>query len=164
MKGLIGAVFAGMVLLAACEEQDPTEAIAAAQPAAGASLEEHSLNISRSVQLAGDADLVQRFCRNTSGEACPPDIADKLKSFGFVDNQTGVDLAYAFVLMAADAKDGKSDLSSSDEDFLAAAYRVALGRVPDEGGAQSNLAFIRQNGERKAMLRSLLESQEFKSQ
>jgi len=163
MKKMTGAAFAAMALLAACGG-DPSEEIAAAQPATGPRLAEHSLNISRSVQLAVDGDLVQRFCANTSGEACPPDIVDKLKAFGFVDHQTGVDLAHAFVLMAADAKDGTPDLSSSDEDFLAASYRVALNRVPDEGGAQSNLAFIKQKGERKAMLRSLLESQEFKSQ
>jgi hypothetical protein len=162
MNRISGAALASMLLLAACD--DPGKTIAAAEPAAGASLEEHSNNISRSVQLASDADLVQRFCKNTSGQACPTDIADKLEAFGFVDNQTGVDLAYAFTLMEADAKDGTADFYSSDEDFLAASYRVALGREPDRDGAMSNLAFIKQKGERKAMLRSLLESQEFKAQ
>lgn len=162
MIRMVGAAFAGMLLLAACG--DPSEAIAAAQPAAGEKLEEHSNSISRSVQLAEDADLVQRFCKNTTGAVCPADIADKLKAFGFSDNQTGVDLAYAFTLMAADTKDRTPDLASSDEDFLAASYRVALGREPDQGGALSNLAFIKEKGERKAMLRSLLESEEFKAQ
>jgi hypothetical protein len=161
MRKVAWAAVAAAVLLSACG--DPTEAIAAAEPSSGAGLEAHSANISRSVQLARDADLVQRFCRNVSGEACPADIAARLGSFGFSDNQTGVDLAYAFALMAADARDGVADLSSSDEDFLAAAYRVALAREPDEGGARSNLDFIRKNGERKAMLRSLLESQEFRA-
>lgn len=161
MIRMVGAALAAG-LLSACG--DPSRELAEAKPATGASLEEHSRNISRSVQLGRDGDLVQRFCKNTTGAACPADIAGKLKAFGFADNQTGIDLAYAFVLMAADAKDGKPDLASSDEDYLAAAYRVALGREPDEGGATSNLAFIKEKGERKLMLRSLLESQEFKSQ
>ena len=162
MLRMVGVSCAAFALLAACS--DGTKEIAAAEPSSGAKLEEHSRTISRSVTLAGDADLVQRFCKNTTGAACPADIADKLKAFGFADNQTGVDLAYSFVLMAADAKDGNPDLSSSDEDFLAAAYRVALAREPDEGGAQANLSFIKEKGERKQMLRSLLESQEFKNQ
>lgn len=118
----------------------------------------------RTVVLAEDAELVQRFCRNTWGDACPADIADRLKAYGFADKQTDVDLAYAFVLMAADAKDGNPDRSSSDEDFFAAAYRVALGREPDQEGAQANLSFIKEKGERKQILRSLLASEEYKNQ
>jgi hypothetical protein len=162
MIRMAGAALAAVLVLGACE--DAGEAIATAQPATGAKLQEHSQNISRSVQLASDADLVQRFCRNALGQSCPADIADRLKSFGFADNQTGVDLAYAFTLMSADAQDGTADLASSDEVFLSAAYRVALGREPDQGGALTNLEFIRKKGERKTMLRSLLESAEFKSQ
>lgn len=163
MNRMLMAALAGALILGACEDKSK-QAIASATPATGTSLQEHSRKISRTVSLTNDADLVQRFCKNTLSAPCPPDIAEKLKSFGFADNQTGVDLAYAFALMAADAKDGKPDLASTDEDFLVAAYHVALGRDPDESGAQANLAFIKQKGERQLMLRSLLESAEFKTQ
>ena len=33
-------------------------------------------------------------------------------------------------MLVADQKDGEPDFSSSDEDYLFAAYRVALGREP----------------------------------
>ena len=75
-----------------------------------------------------------------------------------------MDLAHAMGVMLADEKDGETDQSSSDEDYLKAAYRVALGRDPDEGGAADNLTFIQDTGNRKQMLRSLLESVEFKNQ
>ncbi len=51
---------------------------------------------------------------------------------------------------------------SAVTDYFWAAYKVALAREPDEGGALSNLTFIRDGGDRKQMLRSMLESQEFK--
>ena len=40
---------------------------------------------------------------------------------------------------------------------------AALAREPDQGGALSNLTFIKDGGDRKQMLRSMLESQEFKN-
>ena len=105
---------------------------------------------------------MQRFCRNGLGGPCPADITTTLKTYGFTGS--GVDLAHAFAQIVADRKDGDADFSSSDEDYLYAAYRVALGRDPDTGGAQDNLRLIQDTGERKTMLRSLLQSSEFKNQ
>lgn len=147
--------------MAACG--DAKTAIAKADVAAGDKLQTYSQNISETVDLAASPDLVQRFCKNGLGAACPADITDKLKDNGYASG-TGVDLAQAFVVMLADQKDGETDLSSSDEDYVLAAYRVALGRDPDEGGAADNLTYIRDTGNRKQMLRSLLESDEFKKQ
>ena len=147
--------------LAACG--DAKKAIAEADVAAGDKLQTYSQNISETVDLAASPDLVQRFCRNGWGAACPADITEKLKDNGY-SNGTGVDLAHAMVVMLADEKDGETDQSSSDEEYLDGAYRVALGREPDEGGAADNLTFIQDTGNRKQMLRSLLESEEFKNQ
>lgn len=159
--GLVG-MFAVMALgLAACG--DAKKAIAEADVAAGDKLQTYSENISETVDLAASPDLVQRFCRNGLGTPCPADITEQLKDNGYVSG-TGVDLAQAFVVMLADKKDAETDQSSSDEDYLYAAYRVALGRDPDEGGAADNLTFIQDTGNRKQMLRSLLESEEFKQQ
>ena len=87
-----------------------------------------------------------------------PNVRPRVKADG-----SGVDLANAFVVWVADEKDGNADRASADEDYLWAAYKVALGREPDEGGALSNLTFIKDGGDRKTMLRSMLESQEFKN-
>lgn len=147
------------VLAAACSEGE----VGTGAPATGDAIDTYSRNITEGVRLGADADLVQLFCVNTTGAACPADIGDRLKAFGYTDGGTGVDLAYAFTLMAADAKDGQADQASSDEDYVAAAYRVALGREPDAGGAQTGLAFLKDTGERKTLLRSMLQSEEFRS-
>lgn len=148
--------------LAACG--DAKKAIAEADVAAGDKLQTYSKSISETVDLAASPDLVQRFCKNGMGAACPADITEKLKDNGYLNGGTGIDLAQAFVVMLADQKDGETDLNSSDEDYLYEAYRVALGRDPDEGGGTDNLTFIQDTGNRKQMLRSLLESDEFKQQ
>lgn len=153
----------GAILLTGCGG-DPKEAIAEADAAAGPALDSYAKNIAETVDLATNSDLVQRFCKNGLGGPCPADITDKLVEFGYASGGTGVDLAHAFVMMIADSKDGNPDLLATDEDYLGSAYRVALGRDPDEGGARDNLQFIQDTGNRKAMLRSLLQSQEFQNQ
>jgi hypothetical protein len=165
MRGIrIGVVGAFAALgLAACGG-DPEEAVAKAEPAAGEALDTYARNIAETVDLAANSDLVQRFCKNGLGGACPEDITAKLAEFGYASGGTGVDLAHSFVMMVADGKDGNPDLSATDEDYLFSAYRVALGRDPDEGGARDNLQFIQETGNRKAMLRSLLQSEEFQNQ
>lgn len=151
-------------LLAGCGG-DPSEQLAAAEPATGERLTDYSRDITNTVDLGADAALVQRFCMNAFAARCPADLVQKLEANGYVSGGTGVDLAAAFAVWAADDKDGNPDLASSDEDYLWAAYKVALGREPDQGGALSNLEFIKSpSGSRKIMLRSLLESQEFKGQ
>jgi Domain of unknown function (DUF4214) len=160
MTKMFAYVLPAALVFAACG--DSAKQLAAAQPATGATLETYSRNITRAFQLGNDASLVQLFCRNATKERCPSDIGAKLKDYGFADNLDGVDLAYAFVGIAADAKDGTPDKSSSDEDFLASAYQVVLNREPDQSGALDNLKYIKESGERKNMLRSMLESKEFR--
>jgi len=162
MRIIVGLLAA--VLLAACGGPvDTGAAIAKAEPATGAALENYSRNISEQVELAKDAPLVQLFCKQATGAACPADIEGRLAAYGYADKATGVDLANAFTGMLADSLDGNADRISTDEDFLAAAYRVVLARAPDLGGAQTNLKFIRETGQRQAMLRSMLESREFQA-
>ena len=160
---VLSAIAVVSISLSACGG-DPEEAIAKAQPAAGAALESYAKNIAETVDLSASADLVQRFCKNAFGGPCPADIDAKLTEYGYASGGTGVDLAHAFVMAAADQKDANPDLIATDEDYLFASYRVALGRDPDEGGARDNLRFIQDTGNRKAMLRSLLQSEEFRGQ
>jgi hypothetical protein len=162
MKPKAAMIAASILALAACDG-DPTERLAKAEASAGETLAEYSSNITDIVSLGSNADLVQRFCKNAFAAVCPADVATRLGEFGFVSGGSGVDLANAFVVWVADEKDGNADLSSTDEDYLWAAYKVALSREPDESGALSNLTFIKDGGARRTMLRSMLESQEFKS-
>lgn len=150
-------------LLSGCSG-DPAEAVANAEAAKGDALEEYSRNIAETVNIAANPDLVQRFCKNGLGGPCPADINAKLTEYGYASGGTGVDLAHAFVMMAADQKDANPDLIATDEDYFATAYQVALGRDPGGGGALDNLRFIQDTGNRKLMLRSLLQSEEFKRQ
>ena len=161
MRFTTAAIGGALLLLAACDG-DPTEPLAKAEASTGEKLAQYSSNITDIVSLGGNADLVQRFCKNAWATKCPGDVAGKLGEFGFASGGSGVDLAAAFVVWVADEKDANPDLSSTDEDFLWAAYKVVLAREPDEGGALSNLQFIKDGGDRKALLRSMLESQEFK--
>jgi hypothetical protein len=162
-RSFVLALAGALVLLAGCGG-DPAEAVAKAEAAQGDALDTYARNIAETVDLAANPDLVQRFCRNGLGAACPEDITVKLGEYGYASGGTGVDLAHAFTVMVADQKDGNPDLSATDEDYLASAYRVALGRDPDTGGATDNLRFIQDTGNRKAMLRTLLQSEEFKAQ
>lgn len=155
-------VFSG-AMLSGCGG-DPAKEIAKAEAAQGDALDEYARNIAETVDIAANPDLVQRFCKNGLGAACPADITVKLGEYGYASGGTGVDLAHAFAVMVADQKDGDPDLTTTDENYLASAYRVALGRDPDETGAVDNLRFIQDTGNRKQMLRSLLQSEEFKRQ
>jgi len=153
---------ASCLALVACDG-DPTAQLASAQPATGDRLAQYSASITDIVKLGANADLVQRFCKNAFDAPCPADVATKLGEFGYASGSSGVDLADAFIVWVADEKDGNADLASSDEDYLWGAYKVALGREPNGDGSVSNLTFIQDGGDRKAMLRSLLESNEFKT-
>jgi hypothetical protein len=150
-----------ILLIAACSEL--TANLDDATAAAGEELDTYSRGITRPAQLGRDASLVQRFCVNMTKAVCAPDTAEKLKAYGFADNQTRVDLAYAFTMIAADAKDGTADQASSVEDFLSGAYLVILGREPDQDGASNHRKHINDAGDRKTVLRTMLQSAEFKA-
>jgi len=149
--------------MAACGG-DPVDAISKATPAGGDTLTKYAEAVTDAVSLSGNADLVQRFCQNGFKAPCPEGITTTLSDAGFANGGSIVDLAHVFAVLVADKKDGEADFSSSDEDYFHAAYNVALGRDPGEGGALDNLRFIQDTGERKTMLRSLLTSEEFKRQ
>jgi hypothetical protein len=158
LKAALGAAF---LALSACGPGP--EAIATAKPATGPALVAYSKAITQKIDLGKNADLVQYFCHTALQQACPADIATRLKDYGFTGESDGVDLAYRFTLMAADAKDGAADKTASDEDFFAAAYKTILGREPDNEGAKANLDVIKNGGQRKTVLRGMLQSREFQS-
>lgn len=159
---IVGLVSLGLALALAACGGDPVDAVANAKPASGDALAKYAADISETVDLAANADLVQLFCVHGFEAPCPAGITETLREAGFANGGSGVDLAHVFVTLVADKKDGEPDFSSSDEDYFHAAYKVAFARDPGEGGALDNLRFIQDTGNRKTMLRSLLESEEFK--
>lgn len=149
--------------LAACN--DPAKSLAEAQPAAGSQLKEFSKQWNDKVDLTRATPLLQRYCANASGAPCAPNTIEQLRQYGLNDDSTGVDLAYTFVRMAADAKDGTADQKASDEDFVSSCYRVMFGREPDPEGAAHHLGSISGRGEegRKALAMAFLRAPEFSS-
>ena len=151
--------------LAACD--NPAKKVAAAEPASADELREFSRNWNDPVDLNKDAPLLKKLCVNMSGADCPADaLIDRLKQYGLQEGSTGVDLAYAFISMAADEKDGTVDQKSTDENFVSSSYRVMFGREPDAEGAAHHLGRITGQGEdvRKALAMDFLRSPEFNSQ
>jgi hypothetical protein len=63
--------------------------------------------------------------------------------------------------MEADKLDHQQDHASSTDIFFQAAYHTVLAREPDSTGAQVNLKFLQDGGERKQLLRAMLTSAEF---
>ncbi len=162
IKGRWLAAGAAIAAFGACDG-DSAAPLAAATPATGEALAHYSNDITKTVKLGANADLVQRFCHNLSGAACTADIGTRLGAEGFKGEGSGVDLAAAFASMEADALDGQADHQSTPEMFMRAAYKVILAREPDQEGALANLKFIEETGERGQLLRAMLQSPEFKS-
>lgn len=156
-------VFAAFLTIGACGGGDPAVKLANSSPAAGATLKQYSDSITDRVRLDVNADLAQRFCKNLLSTPCPSDLVAKLEAYGFRGEGTGVELAAAFSNMEADILDGQTDQKSDPETFMRAAYKVILGREPDQEGAKVNLRFIKESGERNQLLRAMLQSPEFKS-
>lgn len=156
------ALLTAAITLCSCGE-DAAKKLAEAQPAKGEALDSYAQNMTHFVHLGDNADLIQRFCQSAWAKRCPDDLAARLKTYGYTDGETGLQLAYAMSMIVADEKDGTPDQMSTDEVYLDAAYQVALGRKPDEDGGRENLAFIKQKEERQLMLRTLLQSREFMS-
>lgn len=159
-----GRVMAGILalaLLGACDK--PVEDFATIQPATGETLQMYSKNINELVKIGKDARLVSYFCSTTLSGPCPADIGERLKLYGFAGEAAGVDLGLSFAKMAADDIDGTVDGTSDDSAFIRGAYRAVFGRDPDDSGGRSSLAFLTETGERRTLVRSMLESTEFKT-
>lgn len=149
------------LMLVACD--GPSGPVATVSPARGEELAEYSRSITDRADRRKDASLYEYFCGNVFGGACPPDLETQLEAFAVEGDRSRLGLADTFVRLHA-ARDRKGETRPlTDEAYLAAAYQVALGRAPDPQGAADNLAFIRKTGERELMLRSLLQSSEFRS-
>jgi hypothetical protein len=152
-----------LVLMAACDVGD--EPLAAVEPASGDALVDYSAKIRDGVRMGKDAALFQLFCKNLNGSPCPEDIGEKLKTYGYTNGKTGIELGYAFSMMGADQKDGAADGKSSDADFIDGAYKAVFGRAADPGGIATYSAVI-QGGtieSRKVMVQTILQSPEFKT-
>lgn len=156
--------FVSIAALAACDGSSGE--LAQAKPAAGAQLQEYSRQWNDEIDLASAAPLLQKYCMNMSGAPCAPDTVERLQQYGFSDGGAMADLGYAFVRMAADAKDGVADQKASDQDFVSSSYRVMFGREPDAEGFAHHVASIAGQGEeaRRALTVAFLRSPEFGSQ
>lgn len=159
---VIGA-FAILALLSGCG--DGREKLAGATPATGDVRVDYANKIKDGVNIGKDAAFVQVFCQNISGTPCPETIGDQLKTYGFSNGKTGIDLGYAFAMLAADKKDGSADGKSSDADFIEGAYRAVFARAADPGGIETYSAVIKDGSieSRKVMVQTILQSPEFKS-
>jgi hypothetical protein len=160
-RNLTAAYCALTVALSGCSEGDVSQKLAVAKPATGAQLRHYAETVKETVRLGANADLAQRFCKNQTGVACSVNIADELKAEGFDGEGSVVDLAAAFTDIEADKLDHLQDHASSTDVFFQAAYRTVLAREPDPAGAQVNLKFLQDGGERKQLLRTMLMSAEF---
>lgn len=159
MKRLLLGAAVSLLALSACNQKVDTKADAVT----GEALTNYSDHVKDKVELGKDSGLVQLFCMHSTGAKCAEGIEGKLKEYGFDGTGTTLDLANAMVKIYADDHDKTPDQYSTDEDFLAAAYQVVLGRAPDKGGAMANLDLIKQgNDNRRPVVRSMIESEEFK--
>jgi hypothetical protein len=151
---------AALLALSACGQKVDTKA----EAVAGDDLAKYSDHVKDKVELSKDSGLVQLFCLHSTGAKSSDGIESQLKEYGFDGRGATLDLASAMVKIYADAHDKSPDQYSSDEDYLAACYQVVLGRAPDQGGAKANLELVRQgNDMRRHVLRSLIESEEFRN-
>ncbi len=147
--------------LAACSP-DPIE-YGSVAPATAEQKAEFGRDATDRIDYATDLPVVEYFCVNTIGSACPADIEERLASYYTTSQRTRVDVADAFARYRATIDLGDPEALISDEDYVEAAYQVTFGRELDPSGRASNLGFVLETGQRKAMLRTLLESQEFAS-
>lgn len=152
---------AAAATLAACGE--PAQQVADAKPASGEALAKYSKNATDMVSLGASGDLVQRFCKNQSGKPCPADIADELKEAGFLGEGPANELGDAFTRIEADKIDGTPDKQSTDEIYVRALYRVALGREPEAGAETAQANVLKQGLGRPGLVRAFMESPEFKA-
>ena len=127
MNRLVFVAAAALLTLSACGQKVDTKA----EAVSGEELARYSDHVKDKVDLGKDSGLVQLFCLHSTGAKCADGIEAKLKEYGFEGSGTTLDLANAMVKIYADAHDKTPDQYSSDEDFLAAAYQVVLGRAPD---------------------------------
>jgi len=163
MRFQLACAAAALGLLAGCG--DGRDKLVGATPATGDALVDYSTKIGDGVSIGKDAAFVQIFCKNVSGGPCPENIGDQLQPYGFSNGKTGVDLGYAFAMLAADKKDGADDGKSSDADFIEGAYRAVFARAADPDGLATYSDVIKDGTteSRKVMIKTILQSPEFKS-
>lgn len=156
----ISALCAGL-LAAACSP--PPAPYGVTPPADAAARAAYAETITDAYKPAENVDLAEYFCVNALASPCPSDLDARLAPFRTRGVNSRLDLADAFTRMKAAADGGDPAAVISDEAYVAAAYLVVLGRPIDAEGGRDNLEFVARTGERKQMLRSLLQSAEFKS-
>jgi len=147
--------------LLACGQ--PSGPIPTVPPAGPEERVEYSRSITDRADRRRDASLYEYFCLNALDAPCPEDIDAQLAGVTVQGDRSRLGVADGFVRLLAARRSGDADGPITDQAYLDAAYQVALGRAPDPAGAADNLAFIQNAGERELMLRSLLQSNEFRS-
>lgn len=157
MKRIV--LVAGLLAASACQDNSPVATVA---PATGAELAAYSEKITDRADRRKDASLYEYFCKNALSSPCPADISNRLEPY-LGDDKSRVDLADAFARLKAASVASDPTAPLSDEAYVKAAYQVALGRDPDPSGCAANLKYVEDTGDRGGMMRSLLQSAEFKT-
>jgi hypothetical protein len=163
MRFQIFGTVAILALMSGCG--DGREKLVGTAAATGDARVDYATKVKDGINIGKDAAFVQIFCKNISGGPCPETIGDQLKTYGFSSGKSGIDLGYAFAMIAADKKDGSADGKSSDPDFIEGAYRAVFARAADPGGIQTYSELIKSGtiDSRKVMISTILQSPEFKS-
>ena len=161
MKRVLMMAGIAVAMLGGCEDK-PVQDLADARPATGEALDGYAKDATEIVSVGRNGDLVQRFCVNMSGAACPAGVAEQLKTAGFAGEGPANELGDAFTKLEADRLDGSADLKSSDEIYVKALYRVALAREPDAGGEASHVKFLKGGNGRLGLVRAFMQSPEFR--
>lgn len=162
LKRSLAAALAALVV-SACSDAPPEPGSVA--PAQADDRAEFGASPGDRLDARADASVKELFCLNALGEACPADIDEQLAQHAFAGLDTRIDLADAFVRINALDTLGGADAEITNEAYVAACYRVILGREPDEGGYSAQLNFINTSGvgARKTLIESMLRSDEFRS-
>ena len=155
------AVLGALALVAACSQEAPP-APGSVPPAGAEDKAAFGENVTKKFLPATDAAVKELFCQNALGSPCPADIDEKLAPYFTGTENTRLDVADAFARMKAAENLGDPGALITDEAYVDACYEVVLGRAPDPSGLADALSFVKRTGERKILLRAMLQSAEFK--
>ncbi|RYD85388.1 MAG: DUF4214 domain-containing protein [Verrucomicrobiaceae bacterium] len=119
--------------------------------------------LSSAVSYDSDRPVYDYFCENLQTEkTCSDQTLSTLRGRSLLTSPSFAELGYQFVLL--EAEKGYQTGGSSNEAFAVAAYRVLLGRAPDQPGLRSHVARLEAGADRRDIVSaSFMSSAEFRS-
>ena len=161
LKHIAIIAFASASLLAGCSQKAPEPGTI--PPATQAERDEFGGNPGDKVNPRQDASVKELFCMNALGAACPADIDERLAVYSVGQGFSRIDLTDSFVRLKASQDLGDPNALITDEAYVEACYNVILGRHSDPGGFTDAVKFVKDTGERKTLVQSILRSPEFRT-